>query len=638
MRVVATCLVPTLLLGVLAAPATAAESSVLLDVGLVSRADRAAVLAPLGDAVLGSRDLFDLAAITVEVPGDQVTTVLAGLKADAKVRYAEVDPQVTADGDTGDANRARLTVNQVPGAWTWGTGSPAITVAVVDTGVTATAGLGADRLRSGYDAVDDDGDAADEDGHGTLVAGIAAQVCGQCRILPVRALRHDPAGGRATGHAADLAAGITWAAGAGAQVINVSASAPVNAGVFKDALTRAGNLGSLVVASAGHDPARTAYPAANSAALAVGSVSSDGTPDSGTPTGNGWVDIAAVDGLTALGPDGQAHVLTGTSASTAVVAGAAALNWAAASSTTSAWVRTALTSNARRLDPLGTDPPLLDAAGMMFRAGGDDLLPPTIRASGLPATVGPASVAITPDIVDDHAIEHVDVIHSGTTTRWWTGLPAPRLQATPGQDYATYVSLRAYDYAGRLGETYELVRFDGVAPTGKFEPGTPASGAHVRGAAPVVFSSPDGDDLVSVKLNGVTMAHTAGSGLWRQTAAPTAAGLYRIDFTDAAGNTSAIGRKVVVDNTGPTLKITSAPGNKAKVKGTVTVRASASDTSGIAKVQLLVNGKVVATDTRAAYVLMVNPAKVARTMKVQVRAYDKLGNVRASSTRTWYRR
>jgi hypothetical protein len=729
MRVVPVCLVSSLLVALLGAPADADASSVLLDVGLVSRADASAVLSSLGDSVLSSGGVFNLSAITVEVPGDRADAVVAELKADPRVRYAEADPAVSADGDTtGAANPALLTINQIPGAWTWSTGSPAITVAVVDTGVTPTADLGTDRLLPGYDAIDLDHDATDDDGHGTLVAGIAANVCGQCRILPVRALHHDLDGGRATGHAADLASGITWASAYGANVINVSASTPINAGVLKDALTRANTDGSLVVASAGHDPGHAAYPAAMTSALAVGSVSATGQPDSGSPTGNGWVDVAAVDGLSAIGPDSKAHVLTGTSASTAVVSGTAALGWAVSSVPRSAVVRTALTMTARRLDPVSSDPPLLDAAKMLFQMGGTDAIPPTVTASGLPDTVGPAPMAITPTIIEDHAIEHVDLVYLDTVERWWPGLPPPRLQAKAGDDYATVVLIRAYDYAGRLGETYKQVYFDGTAPTGMFGPPTPAAGAHVRGAASIIFSSPDGDNLVSVKLNGVAMAHVPGSGLWTRTAAPTSTGLYRVDFTDAGGNSSSIGRQVVVDNAGPTatslspaanahvrgtftagiggvadpsgvasaqlwangsyvgidkstpyamavrtgsrsgavtlswrltdklgnvrsytrtiiadnaapiLKITKAPGNKAKVKGTVTVYASASDSSGVAKVQLLVNGKVVATDTKAGYTLRVNTKKTARTMKVQVRAYDKLGNVRSTSTRVWYRR
>jgi hypothetical protein len=51
-----------------------------------------------------------------------------------------------------------------------------------------------------------------------------------------------------------------------------------------------------------------------------------------------------------------------------------------------------------------------------------------------------------------------------------------------------------------------------------------------------------------------------------------------------------------------------------------------------------VNGKVVSKDVKAGYVLSVNTAKRKKTMKVQVRAYDKLGNVTYTTIRTWYRK
>jgi hypothetical protein len=69
----------------------------------------------------------------------------------------------------------------------------------------------------------------------------------------------------------------------------------------------------------------------------------------------------------------------------------------------------------------------------------------------------------------------------------------------------------------------------------------------------------------------------------------------------------------------------------------VTVTASASDKSGVARVQLLVNGKVVATDTTAAYHFTVNTSTYGKTLKVQLRAYDEAGNVTTTSARTWYR-
>jgi hypothetical protein len=52
---------------------------------------------------------------------------------------------------------------------------------------------------------------------------------------------------------------------------------------------------------------------------------------------------------------------------------------------------------------------------------------------------------------------------------------------------------------------------------------------------------------------------------------------------------------------------------------------------------LLVNGKAVKTDTTAGYAFTVNPKKYGKKFTVRVRAYDKAGNVKYSSTRTYKR-
>jgi len=97
-------------------------------------------------------------------------------------------------------------------------------------------------------------------------------------------------------------------------------------------------------------------------------------------------------------------------------------------------------------------------------------------------------------------------------------------------------------------------------------------------------------------------------------------------------------RTVPADTRAPAVRITKGPGNKATVRGTVRLTVGASDAGGVAKVQLLVDGRVVATDTRAGWSLSVDTAKRKKTMKVQVRAYDRAGNVAYTTTRTWYRR
>lgn len=107
--------------------------------------------------------------------------------------------------------------------------------------------------------------------------------------------------------------------------------------------------------------------------------------------------------------------------------------------------------------------------------------------------------------------------------------------------------------------------------------------------------------------------------------------------TDRLGNSSRMNRTVVVDNTRPTLKITKAPKKGAKVRGTVKIAASARDRNGIARVELLVNGKVTAKDVKAGYAFSLNTKKYGKKIKIRLRAYDKAGNTTMTATRTWRR-
>ncbi|MBG0560501.1 Ig-like domain-containing protein [Actinoplanes aureus] len=123
---------------------------------------------------------------------------------------------------------------------------------------------------------------------------------------------------------------------------------------------------------------------------------------------------------------------------------------------------------------------------------------------------------------------------------------------------------------------------------------------------------------------------------------PAASARVRGTFTSTlggvTGNIREYTRTAITHNQGPTVSITKAPRNKAKVKGTVKVYVKAADAAGVARVELVVNGKVVSKDVKAGYVLSVNTAKRKKRMKVQVRAYDKLGNVTYTTIRTWYRK
>jgi hypothetical protein len=219
-----------------------------------------------------------------------------------------------------------------------------------------------------------------------------------------------------------------------------------------------------------------------------------------------------------------------------------------------------------------------------------------------------------------------------------------RVLAWPGADKLTgayELTFRATDEAGHTSEVTRAVVVDNTAP--KVGAVSLANKTLVRGTFAAGASGvTDASGIARVEL------HLNNSLYGKDTTAPYSVsvksgirnGKLLLEWVayDKAGNRTSVSRTVIADNKVPTVSITKGPKNKAKVKGTVTLSVAAKDANGIAKVQLLVNGKVVATDTTSAYSLKVNTAKQKKTMKVQVRAYDKAGNLKSASTRTWYRR
>ncbi|MEV6602378.1 Ig-like domain-containing protein [Actinoplanes sp. NPDC051346] len=207
---------------------------------------------------------------------------------------------------------------------------------------------------------------------------------------------------------------------------------------------------------------------------------------------------------------------------------------------------------------------------------------------------------------------------------------------------------------GRVTLTIRLVdRFGNVAfndfphavvdndrPTGVFRP----SGTHLRGtfdawpyeAHDNVWVRSMASYLDDHKGGGSTDRHPLNV---RVNSRVVQDGKHTLTFelTDLAGNTGVSRRTVYIDNTIPTIAVTKAPKNKAKLTKKVTLKAKANDRYGVAKVQLLVNGKVAATDTKAGYQFTLNPKKYGKKFTVELRAYDKAGNVRYSPKRTYRR-
>ncbi|MEU8192077.1 type VII secretion-associated serine protease mycosin [Micromonospora carbonacea] len=217
-----------------------------------------------------------------------------------------------------------------------------VTVAVVDSGVSATHPLLRGQVRPGRDfnALPSNAGQCDAAGHGTIVAGIIAGregtgspftgIAPAARILPVRVLP-DTRRTNDEGLPAQIGLAIRWAVDQGADVINLSLVTlprPELAAAVEYALAK----GVVVVAAAGNRQEQQqdlpAYPAAYPGVIAVAGVDAQGGHVGSSVSGD-YVDIAAP-GLDIIGPAprGQGYLAEpqgGTSFAAAYVSGVAAL-------------------------------------------------------------------------------------------------------------------------------------------------------------------------------------------------------------------------------------------------------------------------------------------------------------------------
>ncbi|MEU4155870.1 Ig-like domain-containing protein [Actinoplanes sp. NPDC026670] len=193
------------------------------------------------------------------------------------------------------------------------------------------------------------------------------------------------------------------------------------------------------------------------------------------------------------------------------------------------------------------------------------------------------------------------------------------------------VQLQVWDVAGNTSTRAFPVNIDKTGPTTSI---TPGHRALIRGTSYVT-------SVKAADPRGVAVTNLAGR-TGSVTSVRVAAGKDGVKTitwvaVDRLGNSSSATRTVIVDNTAPTFKVTRAPKNKSKLSKKMTFTASASDRNGVAKVQLLVNGKVVATDVKAGYSFTLNPKKYGKKFTIQLRAYDKAGNVRYSGKLSYRR-
>lgn len=247
---------------------------------------------------------IELAAIGL----DRLAKLLPELKKDGRIEHVEPLALVRANFIPDDPmfkdKQWHMTRIGAPRAWDFASGR-GVTVAVVDTGIacedygpfTKGSDLKQTACVGGWNFVDNNEHANDDQSHGSHVAGTIAQstnnnhgvtgVAFHARLMPVKVLNES-----GYGTTADVADGIRWAADNGAQVINLSLGGPRNSKILEDAVKHALSKGSVVVAAAGNSGGSVGYPGATEGVIGVSASDPDDKLAKFSSRGTG-VDIAA---------------------------------------------------------------------------------------------------------------------------------------------------------------------------------------------------------------------------------------------------------------------------------------------------------------------------------------------------------
>lgn len=322
------------------------------------------------------------------------------------------DPYYTTSPYT-SSGQYGLRKAKVNDAWDVGRGSAAVTIAVLDTGIDpahpdlAAAVVPGARFLSSPDSSCTTTDERDDNGHGTHVAGIAAAsgddgtgIAGAAFGVRVMAIKVMDCTG--SGRTSDMAAAVTYAADHGARVINMSFGGNSHSSTLEAAINYALGKGVVLVASAGNcgqvnEKCPTAdgikYPAGYSGVLSVGATDQNDAIASFS-TANTSVGISAP-GVRILStfpsyPIGTATeprpyaLMNGTSMSSPLVAGIAALLLVQRPELTASQVTQHLRATADDLGAAGWDPEYGHGRVNAFRALSEPLSVPAASPTPVP--------------------------------------------------------------------------------------------------------------------------------------------------------------------------------------------------------------------------------------------------------------
>ncbi|WP_343051543.1 S8 family serine peptidase [Pseudaquabacterium terrae] len=568
---------PTLLAAALAAltlcgPATAQEATdwakgrllVMSRAGL-SADDLDKAVKPHGGKArrIGNSDLHivDLPAHASE------TAVQAQLKHHPHLKFAELDRKVSAamavnDPYTGSA--WHLNKIGAPTAWDSSQGL-GVTIAILDSGVSATHADLAANLVPGWNFIDNNNNTADVHGHGTAVAGAAAAatnnavgvaaVAGRAKIMPVRI-----ADANAYAYWSTVAQGLTWAADNGARVANISYVGVAGSLSVQNAAQYMKNKGGLVVVCAGNNNiAETIAP--TTTMIPVSATDSNDAKSSFSSWGNFVALSAPGTGIWTTTRAGGYGAWNGTSFASPIVAGAAALAMAANPALTGSQVEALLYSSSVDLGAAGRDAVyghgrlnVAAAVAAALATPAPDTTAPTIGiinplASASVSGVVPVDVQAS----DNVGVTKVELRVNGSLVATDTSAPFAFSwnSATVSNGMKSLVAT-AYDAAGNSKASTALsvnvanaVVADTTPPVVTIS--NPVAGSRVLGNVQITLAASDNAGAAGITqklyIDGTLKATGTGSSLsytWNTRKVATGTHTLRAEARDAAGNTSSV--------------------------------------------------------------------------------------------------
>jgi subtilisin family serine protease len=496
---------------------------------------------------------------------------VATLSRRPEIRFAELDRKVSptlAVTDPYAGSAWHLGKIGAPAAWDQSQGA-GVTIAVLDSGVLTSHPDLKDRLVPGYNVYGNNTDVSDVCGHGTAVAGSAAAstnngvgvagVAGAARIMPVKIAFADSTGCHA--YLSTIASGITYAADNGARIANVSYGSLAGSATVQSAARYMKSKGGLVFISAGN--ANLNDTTVSDGSMIVVSATDSNDAKASFSNYGAYVTLAAPGtGIWTTDMNGAYSAWNGTSFSSPVAAGVAALMMGARPDLAGAQIEALLLGSATDLGAAGRDPvygygrvhaAAAVAAALAYVAPPDTTAPTASIGNPLANSSVSGLVPVNVAAADNVGVARVDLSVNGTVVASATAAPYSFSWDSNGvaNGMARLVAV-AHDAAGNAGASSEInvnvanasaiPAADTVAPTLVIS--NPTSGS-VSGTVAVTLSASDNAAasgiVLSVAIDGVTRAQGSGSALnYSWNTRKSAAGQHVISATarDAAGNTS----------------------------------------------------------------------------------------------------